>query len=316
MASPLFHGGVFVQHDRDDALRYAAWAAESPSTSKYIHFNLFCDASKGPRFDSGGNAVVFRSWLPTAEGENTTRQVYQSAWPIYPLYDHRLGEILSVSECLHVASQELERHANSPMLAGKTVVVRIFNDNQRNLGFIQGTEVFDVGLFTMAAPVLRSILQQSKTIHQHGVDVRLELHWMPGHKHKIKPHALADKLASAARRSRRALTTIPPRYWVGPEEGPMFQSLKAELQRATRDASWYMPGPLGQFPRRPRPIPAFPEIGPPGSIWTAVTDDGVLVAYANTALAKYIEPAPGCATARLHEEKARWSQETAGFNLG
>ena len=87
------------------------------------------------------------------------------------------------------------------------VVVRIFNDNQCNLGFIQETGVFDLDLLTMTAPVLRSILKQSKMIHNHGVDVRLELQWIPGHNHLIKPHALADNIAAAARRSQRALTT-------------------------------------------------------------------------------------------------------------
>ncbi|KAH6844561.1 hypothetical protein B0I37DRAFT_432945 [Chaetomium sp. MPI-CAGE-AT-0009] len=169
----------------------------------------------------------------------------QSAWPIHGLYDHRLGELLSVSEALYIASQQLEKRADSPALAGKTVVVRIFNDNQRNLEFLQGAGVLDLGLVTMAAPVLRSILLQSESIHKLGIDVRLELHWIPGHKHSIKPHALADKLAE--------------------------------------EASWYMPE-IRRFPRCPRQPPALPEIGGPGAIAAAVTATGVLVAYLNTTL--------------------------------
>lgn len=110
-----------------------------------------------------------------------------------------MGELLAVSECLHTASQELARHADSPMLAGKTVVVRIFNDNRSNLGFLQGTRSISASLFATAAPVLRSIVQQSHAIHHHSVDVRLEPHWIPGHHRTVKPHALADQLARAAR---------------------------------------------------------------------------------------------------------------------
>jgi hypothetical protein len=134
-------------------------------------------------------------------------------------------------------------------------------------------------------------------IHKHGVDVRLELHWIPGHKHAIKPHALADNLAAAARRSQRALTTTPPRYWVGRDEGPMTQSLKAELHRAAWEASC-MSEIRQRFPRWPRGTPVFPDIGPRGSISTVVTDNDVLVAYANTTLAQYMKPAPGCETIR------------------
>ncbi|KAH6649297.1 hypothetical protein F5144DRAFT_475921, partial [Chaetomium tenue] len=176
-----FHGGVYIQYDRADALRYASWAVESPSTTKYIHLNLFCDVSWGAQYDSGGIAVVFLNWLPTYGSEKATRQLYQSAWPIYPLHGSGVGELLAVSECLHTASRELERHADSPTLAGKTVVVRIFNDNRNNLEFLQGTRSVSASFYTTAAPVLRSILQQSKSLHHHGVDVRLELHWIPGH---------------------------------------------------------------------------------------------------------------------------------------
>ncbi|EAQ91886.1 predicted protein [Chaetomium globosum CBS 148.51] len=193
MASPLFHGGVYIHYDRTDALR------------------------------SG------------------------------------VGELLAVSECLHAASQELARHADSPMLAGKTVVVRIFNDNRSNLEFLQGTRSISASLFATAAPVLRSIVQQSHAIHHHSVDVRLELHWIPGHHRTVKPHALTDQLARTARKSRRALTTIPPRYWVGPEEGPMFRSLKAELYRASRTALWYTPDVWKRFFRWPCPPPVLPD---------------------------------------------------------
>ncbi|AEO67485.1 uncharacterized protein THITE_160883 [Thermothielavioides terrestris NRRL 8126] len=175
-----FDGIVHIQPSKEAAVLYAEWAANCPSTDTYIHMNLFCDASKSPEQDKGGIAVTFSQWLP---GEPVNRPVIRAAWPVTPLYDRRLGEFLALSECLFVATQEILQFSNCPLLAGKTVVVRIFNDNMYNLEYLQGTRVLDQAIMTLARPVLDLIATQSVVIQKCGVSVRLEAHWIPGHEH-------------------------------------------------------------------------------------------------------------------------------------
>jgi hypothetical protein len=243
---PRFDGKIHIQRNRREAEQYAQWVCELPSTDDYIHMNLFCDVSKDLHADKGGIGVTFLPWLP---GGRTNRRQIHAAWPVTPLYSCDLGELLAVSECLFVATREIQEFADSPSLAGKTVIVRVFNDNMHNLEYLWGSrKALHPGLLVMAEPVLKMIATQSLAIKKLGMDVSLELRWIPGHRHKVQPHISADWLAGQARRLGRSYSTILGGGWGGTQEGPMVRLLKLELADAALRAVEFMPELQSRLP--------------------------------------------------------------------
>src|SRR5690242_9860265 len=99
-----FDGAFRINYTRPDAERFAQLACGQPSTREYIHMNVFCDASKDKYDDKGGIAVILPAWVPGG----ASREQIEVAYPVTPLYSCELGELLAVSEALHIATKEIQ----------------------------------------------------------------------------------------------------------------------------------------------------------------------------------------------------------------
>ncbi|KAG7284537.1 hypothetical protein NEMBOFW57_010913 [Staphylotrichum longicolle] len=204
--------------------------------------NVFCDASKDMDDDKGGIAIILPAWVPGG----ASREQIEIAYPVTPLYSCELGELLAVSEALHIATKEIQQSSNNPLLSGRPVIVRIFNDNRDNLWYLQGEGWLHPGLIALADPVLKAIAAQSRLINTFGVDVKLELVWIPGHHHDIRPHKTADHLAYLARRLDRSYTNTL--NWTQREEGAVMRLLKPYLADAALRAAQHMPELRSRLP--------------------------------------------------------------------
>jgi hypothetical protein len=238
--SVRFQGVVFIQNDGNQAINYAQWAVVQPPVVNQIHLTMCCDCSKDKVSDQGGIAVSHATdWVPGLPHNEVT---VTAAWPVDGMYDPGLGEFLALAECLAVATQQIRQFAGTPVLAGQYVTVRIFNDNKHNLEYLQGRRSFGTGLMTMVKPVVDLIATQTSVLHQLGVLVRLELHWIPGHDHDVKPHVEADSCSRKARLRRRGYSTVSGNIWQRAEEPSVVRYLKPHLMSAAVQAAHYIPG--------------------------------------------------------------------------
>ncbi len=231
--APRFYGTVCVQPNQESAEGYALWAASERSTDRNVHMNIFCDTSKAKDSTEGGIAVTMVPWIPTQTAGAGQLPVSMAAWPVDNLIDSRLGEFLAVCEALFAAYQELERFSGHPVLVGKTVVIRIFNDNKYNLEYLNEVRYLDPWITTLARPAIDMIATQSEALHTFPARVQLELHWIPGHEHSVHPHALADQMAREAREKKMSFSTRRNNFWQSKEEGPMVRFLKEDLTQAS-----------------------------------------------------------------------------------
>ncbi|KAL2261878.1 hypothetical protein VTK26DRAFT_3110 [Humicola hyalothermophila] len=109
------------------------------STEENIQMALFCDASRAIDSDLGGIAVTYKPWLPDVlRPTERRRTTTKAAYPIHPLNDHRLGELMAVCEALLIAHSEISNARRMPELVGKVVHIRIFNDRKFNLEYLNG----------------------------------------------------------------------------------------------------------------------------------------------------------------------------------
>jgi len=144
-----FDGRIYVQQF-DLAVRFAKKSCAQQPTAQQRYFNLFCDASKDlNNVVRGGISVTYPPWGPH---QDSAGEVVAAAWPVNPVYDHRLGELLALAECLVVATSQIADFDDCMWLQGvrPTIVVRIFNDNMYNLEYLGGIRWLDDGLLELA----------------------------------------------------------------------------------------------------------------------------------------------------------------------
>ncbi|KAH6844562.1 hypothetical protein B0I37DRAFT_377775 [Chaetomium sp. MPI-CAGE-AT-0009] len=197
-----FTGRIYVQPTPERAAAVADMAASQESTDQYIVFNLFCDGSMDTtNTNRGGISVV---WPPFVPGSGSRHDLIGAAWPVNPIYDSSLGELLALSEALVIALHQLSDLDNHPHLTGKPVLVRIFNDNKFNIQYLANARSLPPHLLTLAQPVLDLIAMQSWALESLRPGIQLELHWIPGHHHRVEAHRWADELAKGARATRMA----------------------------------------------------------------------------------------------------------------
>jgi hypothetical protein len=220
-------------------------ACSQEATAKCVYFNLFCDGSKA--LDNPIHGGISVTYQPL--GRRHPRDVVGLAWPVNPIYHPRLGGLLALSECLVVAIHHIaEVMRKWPEVAGKTIVVRIFNDNMFNLEHFAGVRALDDGFLMLAKPVLDMISMQSWAIRHMRPGVELELHWIPGHYHSVGPHQWADDLAREARLRRQTFSSTSRDMWGREEEPCVVWRLKRELaESAAKAAARYMPELRGEF---------------------------------------------------------------------
>ncbi|KAK3290883.1 uncharacterized protein B0H64DRAFT_410866 [Chaetomium fimeti] len=201
-----FTGRIYVKHNRDHAVAFADMAASQGSTDEYTILNLFCDGSMDVTdTNRGGISVVYQPPAPGRGGSH--RDLVGAAWPVNPVYDCALGELLAVSEALTTALHQISELDSTTTTthhrSGKPTLVRIFNDNMFNIEYLAAATPRQLAphLLTLAEPVLALIAVQSWALQNMRPGIQLELHWMPGHFHRVRAHCWADELAKGARAS-------------------------------------------------------------------------------------------------------------------
>ncbi|KAH6649298.1 hypothetical protein F5144DRAFT_521562 [Chaetomium tenue] len=105
-------------------------------------------------------------------------------------------------------------------------------------------------LLTLAEPVLDVIAVQSWALVNMRPGVELELHWIPGHNHRVEAHRWADELAKGARATRMAYASSSLRS----REGPWFRGgqpcvvslVRRELDDAAERVRREMEGAVGR----------------------------------------------------------------------
>jgi hypothetical protein len=185
-----FERTVIVRR-KDKAIEDARDVALTRSTTDHIQLSLFCDTSRALDHpvaqDHGAIAVAYKAWIPGTFSRDDRRPTFEVAYPVNPLVDSGLGELMAVAESLYIASQEVEKIKRIPEFRGRTARVRIFNDNRFNLEYLEGTRRFPKPVHTLVKPVLEKIGAQSRRLARtKGVRVKLYLHWLPGHGHGVQ----------------------------------------------------------------------------------------------------------------------------------
>ncbi|KAG7284536.1 hypothetical protein NEMBOFW57_010912 [Staphylotrichum longicolle] len=153
-------------------------------------------------------AATSVTYQPLAALPNGSHTPVGLAWPVNPLYDIRLGELIALSESLAVATSQIAQFDNSQTGARPAIVVRIFNDNMFNLEYLGGMRYLDDQFLAAAKPVLDLIAMQSWAICHMRPGIELELHWIPGHGHQVEQHIWADRLAKEARNSGQPFSSL------------------------------------------------------------------------------------------------------------
>jgi hypothetical protein len=210
-----------------------AWAQQS--VGQKVFLNLFGDCSMAE--DRGGISVTYQ---PLARLDPKW-DITCLAWPVNPMYDHYLGEFLAVSECLAIAAHEIADFYHVPAVRDKTIVVRIFNNNKYNLQYLKGSKEPENGFGVLAKPLLDFISMQSWALMKMGIDVELELHWIPGHHHHITPHQWADELSREAQRKGRSVSIKTGTNWNRSDEPCVARYLKHDLFWAACRAMEFRP---------------------------------------------------------------------------
>ncbi|KAK3690189.1 hypothetical protein B0T22DRAFT_481363 [Podospora appendiculata] len=185
--------GDIVLGNRQPALRTAELAEQHESRLGDIAMHVWCDGSHNPSDDSGGIAVTYHPWLPSMSAD---RNLVLAAWSVRPLWGSYFGEVLAICEALYVIWQQLLRHGNSPEVTGQLVRISIFNDKLWFLMWLGNVGLMDMKTYTLCKPLIDFIAVKSSEIHRFpGIQVRLSLHWIPGHHHNITPHVAADYMS-------------------------------------------------------------------------------------------------------------------------
>ncbi|KAK4032724.1 hypothetical protein C8A01DRAFT_50552 [Parachaetomium inaequale] len=181
------YGTMFIHPNPDVAAKFAEAACSLPPTDDEVYLNLFCDASQDINDPArGGISVTFPHRV--SDSGRSPRDLISAAWPVNPIYDNRLGELLALAQCLVVATDQIVEFREAPTVAGKTIVVRIFNDNMHNLQFICGWRQLDDDFVTLAWPVIKLIRLAIQNLL--STPVVLEMHWIPGHNHRVEAHRI------------------------------------------------------------------------------------------------------------------------------
>ncbi|KAK3290887.1 uncharacterized protein B0H64DRAFT_446704 [Chaetomium fimeti] len=134
---------VPIPTSREDATRFANLAANRRSTWSDLALNIFSDASVQYQSNVGGYAVVHRPLMPSDggsdEGNHDHDEFVEAAWPIDPLPDSNLGEMLAIAKSIAVAIQQVKH--NRAAFMGKRVNITIFSDSRVSLGVLNGDKL-------------------------------------------------------------------------------------------------------------------------------------------------------------------------------
>ncbi|KAK3320221.1 hypothetical protein B0T19DRAFT_404735 [Cercophora scortea] len=238
MSQPRFDGKI-VRETHRKAVHTAYRSQQHVSRPGDIAMHVWCDGSHSPGDDSGGIAVTYYPWLPSWDSED--EDLILAAWSLRPLWGSYFREVLSICEALYIIWQQLIRYGNSPEVLGESVKICIYNDKLWFLEWLDGVSRMDLGIYTLCKPLIDFIVQKSAEIRRFpGIQVRLSLHWIPGHYHNIIPHVAADRMARNITRMGRAIFWNQHHsFWT--DEPQVITLLRGELEEAALAAASLWP---------------------------------------------------------------------------
>lgn len=180
-----FPGKVFDK-DKKTALAYASAVYDTPLSKNKAHksFILWTDASVSPQGyeKPAGAAVVFRQdscsheWTALMLGVGGQRNISEA-------------ELVAIKEAVKLSVQK-----SKSLFRGARGTIKIFSDSKTALRWIgQGTAKGG------ASVVVRRVHWLARALAD--IQVSLELHWIPGHRHCVAGNIIADRAAKAARKA-------------------------------------------------------------------------------------------------------------------
>ncbi|KAH6614416.1 hypothetical protein B0J18DRAFT_300202 [Chaetomium sp. MPI-SDFR-AT-0129] len=175
--------------------------------------------------------------MPNTKNADT---LYEAAWPVDPMYDINLGELIAIAKSLAIAIQQIRDHRAVLVEKASPVTVTIFSDSNAALTILNG-KIPKESLWIMIHPIVRLIERQTDIIASLGPTVRLYLRWIPGHGHDVWPHQRADILSWTAQEFQRSYWCEYDNFWNCYMESSTMHWLKGKLvfacERAARLSS-------------------------------------------------------------------------------
>lgn len=172
------------------------------STPDHIQLVLFCDASvdhKDLPALPGGYAVVFNEHCP---GQFHHERKVVMGWHMPHIIDNMIGEAIAIAQAIQVAGKRL-RAAHLASRYTRAATVKVFTDGNQVLEHIDGRAAIKGFRQETYPKAIRLVCEQSHELGCiPGLDVKLDLFWVPGHA-GVVDNDTADKAAKQILRNPR-----------------------------------------------------------------------------------------------------------------
>ncbi|KAK3401420.1 hypothetical protein B0T20DRAFT_466482 [Sordaria brevicollis] len=167
------------------------------STREHIQLAIFCDASinhnETPELP-GGYSVVFNEHRP---GHVDHEKKVEMGWHMPHMINNTIGEAIAIAQSIQVAGEKL-RAAVLTSSEVKKATVKVFTDANQVLQHLSGAASLKSPCRETFRKVLELVNEQSYELYCiPGLDVKLELFWVPGHE-GVRDNVIADKVAKQA----------------------------------------------------------------------------------------------------------------------
>ncbi|KAK3343231.1 hypothetical protein B0H65DRAFT_577193 [Neurospora tetraspora] len=220
------------------------------STPEHIQLALFCDASinhKDLPALPGGYAVVFNEHCP---GHLDHGKKVVMGWHMPHMIDNMIVEAIAVAQAVQVSGKKL-RAAHLASNKTRAATVKVFTDGNQVLQHIDGRAAVKGFRQETFRKAIRLVCEQSHELGCiPGLDVTLELFWVPGHA-GVDDNDIADKAARQILRNPRQgnLFTIDKKKRnISSMPAAVFLPLQYDLEVETqRTMSFSLPPRNGEY---------------------------------------------------------------------
>ncbi|EGO54830.1 hypothetical protein NEUTE1DRAFT_141109 [Neurospora tetrasperma FGSC 2508] len=202
----------------------------------HIQLVLFCDASvdhKDLPALPGGYAVVFNEHCP---GHFDHGRKVVMGWHMPHIIDNMIGEAIAIAQAIQVAGEKL-RAAHLASKYTRAATVKVFTDGNQVLEHIDGRAAIKGFRQETYRKAIRLVCEQSHELGCiPGLDVKLDLFWVPGHA-GVVDNDTADKAAKQILRNPRhcnIITVDRNRRSIASMPAAVFLPLQQDLEEETR----------------------------------------------------------------------------------
>lgn len=180
-----------------------------------VRLVFYVDGSVGNIHDTrvrgpGAYSVVY--------GHGEERRWEIQAWFVDRMFSIQWGEMMAIAEAINMAILRLRMMVHQYTSAE----VYVLSDSASSLEFLIGKERRGETSHNVILRPLRDFITRACRELTTGLNARLRINFIPGHRHNIGGHILADKMAYAA-------------YFIGRKRGEQFNSTAATPQRVVWD---------------------------------------------------------------------------------